>query len=604
MPKDSYRYKLKKDKVQFPSSGSFSALDEAEHRQLNDSLKGVVQIFLSEVQPNFVQPWTKSMPNSGTGSGFVVDRKMRLVVTNAHCADNARTILVRKNGDHVKYEAKLLAISHQIDIAILTVHDDAFWVGAEPIEFGEMCHMQQTVDIVGYPIGGDTVSITRGVVSRIDFTPYAQSGGESQLCVQVDAAINPGNSGGPALSNGKLVGVAFQGLSGEEASNVGYIIPVRLLKKLMHHFIECANHQGIKTHGEVRWAGATSSNEPLVILHPFARFAPQYQPAENPFLRQSVGLPEALSGVVIRAVPPVSNLHEALQNNDVLTAIDGVLVGNEGRVMVPPLQPMDFEYLVSLKLVGEPIRYTIYRNGVKMEVSTIAENPPRRIPLISKSPYVPYVMFAGLVFSPFSRDSAISDEPFEDFVVKKEAEFLLAHKSVQYSHAGQQCVVLSALLPHSITIGYQNISPFTPIYKINNTNIDCIADVARAIAACKEGLITFEFCTDECIVLPVKEGLEATSEIQVDYGMASVFSKDVGEVLVAAGLTLDIPEVEIKPAAEESGEGGEGEDEYEDVDIDQEELEKAFEAVLDNFDENGGKPPKQGKKGKGGKWKR
>jgi hypothetical protein len=66
--------------------------------------------------------------------------------------------------------------------------------------------------VVGYPVGGETVSISSGVVSRVDWGSYAQAGGEEQLTVQIDAAINPGNSGGPAFSNGKVIGVAFQGL--------------------------------------------------------------------------------------------------------------------------------------------------------------------------------------------------------------------------------------------------------------------------------------------------------------------------------------------------------------------------------------------------------
>ena len=43
--------------------------------------------------------------------------------------------------------------------------------------------------------------------------------------MQIDAAINPGNSGGPVLQEGKVVGVAFQGYSGDVAQNVGYMIP-------------------------------------------------------------------------------------------------------------------------------------------------------------------------------------------------------------------------------------------------------------------------------------------------------------------------------------------------------------------------------------------
>jgi len=53
---------------------------------------------------------------------------------------------------------------------------------------------------VGYPIGGESLSVTAGVVSRIELQEYAQ-GGETLLAIQIDAAINSGNSGGPVIND-------------------------------------------------------------------------------------------------------------------------------------------------------------------------------------------------------------------------------------------------------------------------------------------------------------------------------------------------------------------------------------------------------------------
>ena len=57
------------------------------------------------------------------------------------------------------------------------------------IELGYLPHLQQDVTVVGYPIGGETVSFSTGVVSRIDFGEYTQAGGEQNLCIQIDAGI-------------------------------------------------------------------------------------------------------------------------------------------------------------------------------------------------------------------------------------------------------------------------------------------------------------------------------------------------------------------------------------------------------------------------------
>jgi S1-C subfamily serine protease len=118
----------------------------------------------------------------------------------------------RKDGDFEKRVAKVLACSHQADISIITVEEDAFWEGAIELPLGETPRLQQHVDIVGFPMGGDGISVTSGVVSRVDWGLYSH-GLSSNLLITVDAAINGGNSGGPAISDGKVVGVAFQGLS-------------------------------------------------------------------------------------------------------------------------------------------------------------------------------------------------------------------------------------------------------------------------------------------------------------------------------------------------------------------------------------------------------
>ena len=47
-------------------------------------------------------------------------------------------------------------------------------------------------------MGGDSLSITKGIVSRVVMTRYAHASNKL-LGIQIDAAINPGNSGGPAF---------------------------------------------------------------------------------------------------------------------------------------------------------------------------------------------------------------------------------------------------------------------------------------------------------------------------------------------------------------------------------------------------------------------
>ena len=73
--------------------------------------------------------------------------------------------------------------------AMLAVEDDEFWQGMSPVEFGDLPTLQDAVTVVGYPIGGDTISVTSGVVSRIEILSYVH-GSTELLGLQVRLRID------------------------------------------------------------------------------------------------------------------------------------------------------------------------------------------------------------------------------------------------------------------------------------------------------------------------------------------------------------------------------------------------------------------------------
>ena len=191
----------------------------------------MVRISTTAQQPDYSVPWNPGNVAGGVGAGFVIDGKR--IMTNAHVVSNATFITVVKEGDPTPWEARVLHVAHDCDLAILGVYDERFFEGTKPLEFGGIPALESTVSAYGYPIGGDRLSVTTGVVSRIDFQPYSHSEVDSHLAIQIDAAINPGNSGGPVMQNGKVVGVAFQGFSGAVAQNVGYMIPTPVIRRFL-----------------------------------------------------------------------------------------------------------------------------------------------------------------------------------------------------------------------------------------------------------------------------------------------------------------------------------------------------------------------------------
>ena len=199
-----------------------------------DIYRSVVRVEVATQVADYRTPWNTGRFGGGTGSGFMIGPNRFL--TNAHVVSNANRILLTKRGSARKHPARVLHIAHDCDLALLEVEDESSFEGLTYLEFGGVPALESQVRAIGYPVGGDRISVTRGVVSRIDFRPYSHSRVDSHLVVQIDAAINPGNSGGPVLQDGKVVGVAFQGL--RQADNTGYMIPTPVIRRFLIHYFE------------------------------------------------------------------------------------------------------------------------------------------------------------------------------------------------------------------------------------------------------------------------------------------------------------------------------------------------------------------------------
>ena len=164
-----------------------------------------VKIIKTYIRPDYCTPWKMKDYSSMVGSGVIIKDKM--ILTNAHVVSDATIIQVQKENDPDIYEANVLHIGHECDLALVKVEDDSFFKGIESLDFGDMPELKSIVTTYGYPVGGERISITEGVVSRIEIGLYSHSKKSALLMVQTDAAINLGNSGGPVIQNGRIVGL-------------------------------------------------------------------------------------------------------------------------------------------------------------------------------------------------------------------------------------------------------------------------------------------------------------------------------------------------------------------------------------------------------------
>lgn len=429
------------------------------------------------------------------GSGFVLPG--RRIVTNAHVVADHTFVLVRKHGSPTKYRAEVQAIGHECDLAVLTVEKEEFWEGMNFLELGDIPFLQEAVAVVGYPQGGDNISVTKGVVSRVEPTQYVH--GASQLmAIQIDAAINPGNSGGPAIMGDKVAGVAFQNLSGAE--NIGYIIPVPII----NHFLTGVEERG-------KYVG-------------FCSLGLSCQATENVQLRDHFRMHPEMTGVLISKINPLSDAYNILKKDDIVLSFDGIPIANDGTVPFRNRERITFDHLVSMKKPGEEALVRVLRDGIEHEFSITLQPIQPLVPVHQFDKLPSYYIFAGLVFVPLTQPYL--HEYGEDWYNNSPRRLCERALREMPKKAGQQLVILSQVLMDDINAGYERLSE-SQVKKVNGIEVENLKHLCRLVEGCTEECLRFDLDDERVVVLNYEKAKLATARILQRHRIPSAISTDL-----------------------------------------------------------------------------
>jgi serine protease Do len=159
---------------------------------------------------------------SSLGSGFVIDGKEGLIVTNNHVIDGADEIIVNfSDGSKLTVE-KVLGKDPKTDLALLKVTPKKPLV-AVPFGSSDAIRVGDWVMAIGNPFGLGG-SVTVGVISA---KQRDINSGQYDEYLQTDAAINRGNSGGPLFNmEGQVIGINTAIYSPTGGSiGIGFAVP-------------------------------------------------------------------------------------------------------------------------------------------------------------------------------------------------------------------------------------------------------------------------------------------------------------------------------------------------------------------------------------------
>ncbi len=239
-PIDKTKKTQKKEEVK-TYTNVLKSYENAIVELFKEASPSVVYITTSTYQRDYFSRNIYEIP-SGSGSGFIWDNNGH-IITNYHVIKGARKIEVTLS-DHSSWEAKLIGVSAEKDIAVLKVNAPRKNLNAINIGSSSNLTVGQFVMAIGNPFGLDH-TLTTGVISALGREIESQAKIPIRDIIQIDAAINPGNSGGPLLdSDGQLIGVntAIYSPSGASAG-IGFAIPVDVIKWVVNDIIK---------YGEVR----------------------------------------------------------------------------------------------------------------------------------------------------------------------------------------------------------------------------------------------------------------------------------------------------------------------------------------------------------------
>jgi S1-C subfamily serine protease len=520
-----------------------------------DSLP-VAKVFATAMEPNFRRPWQTRGQRSVAGTACLL--RGRRILTNAHVVEHAAIVTLLKHGDPRQYVARVRAVAHEFDLALLELSDAAdaepFWSGIAPlIPSDELPELNAAVSVLGYPTGSDCVSVTKGVVSRVLTGQYAHSNIEL-LKLQIDAAVNGGNSGGPALVDGRLVGIVSE--SHERAQGVHFAIPTLVVAQFLARAaaLPLAAPRALPSTATRALPAAADGKAPLssgglpsppsppsppAVVHEgvLARATSEmrknvegcggsfgvcslgikFATCENPGRRAHAGLAAGDTGVLVLRVYPLSDCVGVLEERDVLLAIAGVAIANDGSV---PLRDsgerVGWSFLVSSRLPGDTIGIQFKRRG-ELRDAKIALTGRTVVHSLERAPEQPgYVVFGGLVFLACSSGyMAQSYETKEGLLDLSDCPIALQQAWFHEPKRREQdeVVLLAQVLADQLCIGYSQLANRL-VRAVNGVAIHSLHQLRTLIADQREAAQPPEFfvvdtCEGDAVVLPWKAALDA-----------------------------------------------------------------------------------------------
>ena len=304
-----------------------------------------VQEITKEARPSVVEiktesvssdSWMQQYVTQGAGSGVIITSD-GYIVTNNHVIEGASKITVTTS-DQQEYDAQLVGTDPITDIAVLKIKAE----GLTPATYGnsDQLAVGDMAVAIGNPLGELGGTVTAGIISALDRELAID--GKTMTLLQTDSSINPGNSGGGLFNgDGQLIGIVVAKSSGSDVEGLGFAIPINKAADVAQQILENGYVSGQPSTG---MSYTESSGQSSTMDRLFNNG-------------------QSTTYVYIAAVDGTNAQKAGFQKGDMVYAVDGTEITSFNTL----------SSIVTSHSVGDKLKFTIVRNGQKMDLTLTFE---------------------------------------------------------------------------------------------------------------------------------------------------------------------------------------------------------------------------------------
>lgn len=246
---------------------------------------------------------------------------------------------------------------------------------------------------------------------------------------------------------------------------------------------------------------------------------PGYEAYElvDPAIRKFLKMPEdKKEGCFVSRVYAKGTGSDILKPQDVILEIDGNTIDAFGRYKHPAYEDISYEHLIQTHRVGEPIVFTVFRDGKELKLQSKRarfDSADMLVPYQEYGRQPEYFITGGYIFQKLTLDYLrLWGENWQGKVPPHLLNYY-RNLSMNPPEGRKEVVILSFVLPAEINLGYQNMGRIV-VKTFNGVEINQMSDILTALNAAPESpFLVVEFEMNYPTVVIPKENLERTDQM-------------------------------------------------------------------------------------------